>query len=70
MWTCSHPSDRIVTPDRLPFGVSVLGGPTTVIDVGGRRLVCDPTFDPPTDYGYLQKTAPPAVSEAGVGDWG
>lgn len=56
-----------VGPARLPFGVAVLGGPTTVLDVLGRRLVCDPTFDPPTDYGYLQKTAGPAVGLELVG---
>lgn len=56
-----------VSPARLPFGVAVLGGPTTVLDVLGRRIVCDPTFDPPTDYGYLQKTAGPAVGLDQVG---
>lgn len=57
-----------VTGERLPFGIAVLGGPTTVVDVGGYRLVCDPTFDPPTDYGYLEKLEGPAVDETAVGD--
>ena len=48
MSTCEH---GIVTPKRIPFGVAVLGGPTTVVDMGGQRLICDPTFDPPTNYG-------------------
>ncbi|WGX95994.1 MBL fold metallo-hydrolase [Nocardioides sp. L-11A] len=66
MSTCDGPRGS-VTPARLPFGVAVLGGPTTVLDVLGRRLVCDPTFDPPTDYGYLRKTVGPAVPVAAVG---
>ncbi|WP_235660120.1 MBL fold metallo-hydrolase [Mycolicibacterium smegmatis] len=57
-----------MTTRRLPFGVAVLGGPTTVVDIGGHRLICDPTFDPPTDYGYLQKLAGPAADESAVGD--
>lgn len=57
-----------VTPHRVAYGVAVLGGPTTVVDSGGYRLICDPTFDPPTDYGYLQKQSGPAVDESGVGD--
>jgi hypothetical protein len=28
----------------------LLGGPTAVIEVGGYRLLTDPTFDPPSDY--------------------
>ncbi|MGV9304610.1 MULTISPECIES: MBL fold metallo-hydrolase [unclassified Nonomuraea] len=40
------------------------GGPTAVIELGGVRLVVDPTFDPPGDYPIgqrvLTKTAGPA----------
>jgi L-ascorbate metabolism protein UlaG (beta-lactamase superfamily) len=39
----------------------VLGGPTTVLDYGGLRIVSDPTFDPPGPHGYLTKTAGPAL---------
>ncbi|WP_285114273.1 MBL fold metallo-hydrolase [Leifsonia sp. fls2-241-R2A-40a] len=52
---------------RRPFGVGVIGGPTAVIDVHGLRIVVDPTFDPPTDYGYLRKTAGPATTAAALG---
>jgi len=45
----------------------VLGGPTTVLDVGGLRIVVDPTFDPPGPHGHLTKTAGPALEEAAVG---
>ena len=34
----------------------VVGGPTTVLDLGGLRVVSDPTFDAPGPYGYLTKT--------------
>jgi L-ascorbate metabolism protein UlaG (beta-lactamase superfamily) len=63
----SEASYAAVTPERRDFGIAVLGGPTTVVDVAGHRLICDPTFDPPTDYGYLQKTIGPAVDESAVG---
>ncbi|MET9879424.1 MBL fold metallo-hydrolase [Actinacidiphila glaucinigra] len=59
-------NDR-VSPARRPGAVSVLGGPTTVLDIGGLRLVADPTFDGPGDHGYLTKTAGPAVGEDALG---
>src|SRR5580704_18070480 len=39
----------------------VVGGPTIVLDLGGLRIVSDPTFDAPGLHGYLTKTAGPAV---------
>jgi len=45
----------------------VVGGPTTVLDVGGLRIVSDPTFDAPGPHGYLTKTAGPAVAEDQLG---
>jgi L-ascorbate metabolism protein UlaG (beta-lactamase superfamily) len=54
-------------PDRQPFAIAVLGGPTTVVDIAGRRLVIDPTFDPPGPHDYLTKTAGPAVEAAALG---
>lgn len=53
---------------RHRLAVGVTGGPTTVVDVGGRRFVSDPTFDPPGDYGPLRKTAPAALDPAELGD--
>lgn len=52
---------------RQECAVTVLGGPTAVIDMGGLRLVSDPTFDEPGPHGYLTKTAGPAVVESGLG---
>ena len=45
----------------------VLGGPTAVLDVGGLRIVSDPTFDDPGPHGYLTKIAGPAVTEDQLG---
>jgi L-ascorbate metabolism protein UlaG (beta-lactamase superfamily) len=45
----------------------VLGGPTTVLDLGGLRVVSDPTFDAPGPHGYLTKTAGPAVADDELG---
>ena len=52
---------------RQPIGISVLGGPTTVVDVAGWRFVIDPTFDEPGEHGHLIKTAGPAVSPSALG---
>ncbi len=68
MWTCATSTWSRLTPDRKQFGVTVIGGPTTVIDVAGHRLLCDPTFDPPGDYGYLVKVEGPAVDIESVGE--
>jgi L-ascorbate metabolism protein UlaG (beta-lactamase superfamily) len=52
---------------RQECGVMVVGGPTTVLDLGGLRIVSDPTFDAPGPHGYLTKTAGPAVSDDQLG---
>jgi hypothetical protein len=45
----------------------VVGGPTAVLDLGGLRIVSDPTFDAPGPHGYLTKTAGPAVKPDELG---
>ncbi|MFI9836248.1 MBL fold metallo-hydrolase [Nonomuraea sp. NPDC051941] len=52
---------------RQECAITVLGGPTAVIDMGGLRIVTDPTFDEAGPHGYLTKSAGPAVDENGVG---
>ncbi len=52
---------------RRDFAISVLGGPTTVVDIAGRRLVMDPTFDPPGVHAYLTKLSGPAVGADELG---
>ena len=41
----------------------VVGGPTTVLDLGGLRIVSDPTFDDPGPHGYLTKRSEEHTSE-------
>jgi hypothetical protein len=52
---------------RRKCAISVLGGPTTVVDIAGRGIVMDPTFDPPGVHGYLTKLAGPVVSADALG---
>ncbi|NUV55152.1 MBL fold metallo-hydrolase [Streptomyces coelicolor] len=52
---------------RQECAVTVLGGPTAVIDLAGLRIVSDPTFDEPGPRGYLTKTTGPAFDEQTVG---
>lgn len=52
---------------RQECAVMVLGGPTAVIDIGGLRIVTDPTFDAAGPHGYLTKTAGPAVGANELG---
>jgi L-ascorbate metabolism protein UlaG (beta-lactamase superfamily) len=51
--------------------VTVVSGPTALIESGGFRLLTDPTFDAPGDYklGYvtLTKVTGPALSAEQVG---
>ncbi len=56
-----------VNAARREVAFSVLGGPTTVVDFGGRRIVIDPTFDEPGPHDYLTKTIGPAVAAAELG---
>ncbi|MCL2515097.1 MAG: MBL fold metallo-hydrolase [Microbacteriaceae bacterium] len=41
--------------------VTLVGGPTALIEYGGLRLLTDPTFDPPGEQGNLTKLTGPAV---------
>ena len=58
---------KTVDAQRRNCAISVLGGPTTVVDIAGRRIVMDPTFDPPGAHAYLTKTIGPAVSAEELG---
>jgi L-ascorbate metabolism protein UlaG (beta-lactamase superfamily) len=60
--------DELVDQRRQELAISVLGGPTTVIDISGLRVVIDPTFEPAGPQGYLTKIADPAVPFAALGD--
>ncbi len=51
--------------------VTVIGGPTALIEIGGLRLLTDPTFDAPGEYPIgeraLVKTRGPALAAGQVG---
>jgi L-ascorbate metabolism protein UlaG (beta-lactamase superfamily) len=51
--------------------VRYLGGPTALLELGGLRLLTDPTLDPPGDYRVgervLTKTKEPALRRAELG---
>lgn len=51
--------------------ITVIGGPTALLELGGLRILTDPTFDPPGDHPVgpltLTKTIGPALSPAEVG---
>jgi L-ascorbate metabolism protein UlaG (beta-lactamase superfamily) len=64
---------RMTQPDVGDRRVIVryIGGPTALVEVGGVRLLTDPTFDPPGDHPVgsrvLVKTTGPAVDPDGLG---
>jgi L-ascorbate metabolism protein UlaG (beta-lactamase superfamily) len=51
--------------------VQYLGGPTAILELGGLRMLTDPTFDPPGDYPIgervLSKTHGPAIGPDELG---
>jgi L-ascorbate metabolism protein UlaG (beta-lactamase superfamily) len=47
--------------------VSVVGGPTALIEYAGLRWLTDPTFSEPGEYGGLVKTSSPAFGADAVG---
>ena len=54
-----------------PIRLTLVGGPTAVIEIGGFRLLTDPTFDPPGEYELpyvrLVKTVGPALAPSEIG---
>src|ERR1700744_5272157 len=51
--------------------LTLIGGPTVLIEYGGLRLLTDPTFDPPGLYREVpvrfEKTSGPALSVEEIG---
>jgi L-ascorbate metabolism protein UlaG (beta-lactamase superfamily) len=54
-------AENRISREKRSLGVGVVGGSTVVIDVGGQRFLTDPSLSGPGRYGYLTKTAGPAV---------
>ncbi|MBV9910830.1 MAG: MBL fold metallo-hydrolase [Hyphomicrobiales bacterium] len=56
--------------DNVETTLTLIGGPTVLIELEGVRLLTDPTFDPPGEYPggvLLKKTAGPALTDEQVG---
>lgn len=57
--------------EKNPMRVTLVGGPTALIEAGGFRLLTDPTFDGPGEYRLphttLIKTSRPALAPDEVG---
>ncbi len=54
----------------FPIDLTLVGGPTVVLETAGARLITDPTFDPPGAYPgrvVLTKTAGPALAPEALG---
>lgn len=55
----------------MPISVTLIGGPTALIEIDGFRLLTDPTFDAPGAYQLphvkLEKTIGPAVRPDAIG---
>jgi L-ascorbate metabolism protein UlaG (beta-lactamase superfamily) len=56
-----------VSGTRHPFAIGTIGGPTVVLDYGPLRILSDPTFDEPRDYGPYRKLTGPAVAAEELG---
>ncbi|MFF0741202.1 MBL fold metallo-hydrolase [Streptomyces sp. NPDC004111] len=53
---------------RTPFTATHVGGPTTILEIGGARLLLDPTFDRPKKYpSGLEKIKAPAFGVDRIG---
>lgn len=54
-----------------PVTITLIGGPTALIEIGGFRLLTDPTFDEPGEYSLphvnLTKTSGPALTPNELG---
>ena len=56
----------------MSLSITLIGGPTALIEIDGFRLLTDPTFDAPGDYPLphvtLEKLEGPAMSADAVGE--
>jgi L-ascorbate metabolism protein UlaG (beta-lactamase superfamily) len=61
----------VISDEPARVSVRYLGGPTALLELGGLRLLTDPTFDPPGDYPIgsrlLRKTIGAVASPDDVG---
>jgi hypothetical protein len=66
-----HDDDAIGSKIMSTPTITLIGGPTALIEIDGFRLLTDPTFDAPGDYRLphttLVKTSGPALDAAAIG---
>ena len=58
---------------KTPVNVTYLGGPTVIFEIGGLRIMTDPTLDPPGDFPagpdyIIKKLSGPAFNNIGIID--
>jgi len=69
----SATSAKSATPasPAMPVQLTLIGGPSVLIEIAGVRLLTDPTFDPPGLYQktpvHFEKTSAPALSPEEIG---
>jgi L-ascorbate metabolism protein UlaG (beta-lactamase superfamily) len=49
------------------LGITLIGGPTALLQYAGLRWLTDPTLSPPGQYGWLTKTVGPALQADAIG---
>ncbi|MFI6421013.1 MBL fold metallo-hydrolase [Streptomyces sp. NPDC050842] len=55
--------------DKAAFTATHVGGPTTILEIAGLRILLDPTFDAPKTYkSGLEKVQAPAVGADAIGE--
>ncbi|WP_369146974.1 MBL fold metallo-hydrolase [Streptomyces sp. R44] len=65
---CGGGTDEDTAAPTRAFTATHIGGPTTILEIGGVRLLLDPTFDGPKKYrSGLEKTQAPALGIDGIG---
>ncbi len=57
--------------NEIPLTLTLIGGPTVLLEINGMRLLTDPTFDPPRSYDardiVLTKQTGPALEAEAIG---
>jgi L-ascorbate metabolism protein UlaG (beta-lactamase superfamily) len=69
---CFHAPSRERKESGMDANITLIGGPTALIEAGGFRLLTDPPFDGPGEYRQphvtLKKTSKPALSADSIGE--
>src|SRR6202007_396840 len=68
----SRDSSRLTGKQAMTLSITLIGGPTALIEIDGFRLLTDPTFDAPGSYQLphvkLEKLEGPAMTAEAVGE--